>query len=220
MLKGNVVSPWVAIIALCGIISLGQAPCMPCPEEGPFDHSSCSDGDDNDCDGLVDQDDPTCDPEDLNMTAGDFECIRNLEQPSGGGVTYYFTNLRGNIEEARSVANSPSGGTFPPGTVIQVLPGEAMVKRAVGWNSSTNDWEFFKLRTSEQGTEIRSRGTESVRNIAGTCFSCHSEADEQWDLICVDDDLHGCIPVPFGLGTDDVIRRLQCNDPRCDQPCE
>lgn len=219
MLKGNVVSPWVAIIALCGIISLGQAPCMPCPEEGPFDHSSCSDGDDNDCDGLVDQDDPTCDPEDLNMTAGDFECIRNWEQPNIAGVTYYFTNLRGHLQQARNVANSPNGGTFPPGTIVQILPFEAMVKRAEGWNPSTNDWEFFRLAVSEQGTEINSRGTESVRNIAGTCIGCHNQAFAQWDMICGDDDLHGCTPLP-ALVTDELIRNLQCNDSRCDQPCE
>jgi len=219
MLRANVALLWVGVIALCGILSLGQAPCLPCAEEGPFGHISCSDGDDNDCDGLVDQDDPTCDPEDLNMTVGDFECIRNWEQPNIGGATYYFTNLRDNVEGARSVANSPNGGTFPPGTIVQILPNEAMVKRAEGWNPSTNDWEFFKLAVIEQRTEIRSRGTETVRNIAGTCFGCHKEAFPQWDMICGDDDLHGCNPLP-ALVTDELILSLQCSDSRCDQPCE
>jgi len=223
MIRGNGASPWVAIIGLCGIISLGQGPCTPCSEEGPFDHASCSDGEDNDCDGFVDQNDPTCDPEDLNMTDEDFGCIRDWEQPGIGGVTYYFTNLRGNMVAARQVANSPVGGTFPPGTVVQILPGEAMVKRAVGWNPSTNDWEFFRLAILEEGgevrTEIRSRGTETVRNIAGTCFGCHNQAFAQWDMICGDDDIHGCTPLPAFV-TDQVILDLQCNDARCGQPCE
>jgi hypothetical protein len=178
--------------------------------EGPFGDATCDDGIDNDCNGLTDNaNEPKCDPDDLNMTADDFECILNWTKVN----VYYLTNKRGHLAEALAVANSPTGGTFPPGTIIQLFPAEAMVKRAPGWNPMTNDWEFFFLLVSTSGTVIQTRGAAQTENpFGGNCFACHSKAAPQWDLIC--SDTHGCDPLPSFID-DAFIEAAQQADPRC-----
>src|SRR5262249_37544753 len=71
---------------------------------------------------------------------------------------FYVDNLLGNLDATLAVANSATGGPYPPGTVIQLVPTEAMVKRDKGFNPVTNDWEFFELDVSKDATEIRKRG--------------------------------------------------------------
>jgi len=144
---------------------------------------------------------------DLNMKPDDFECILNWKKVN----RYYITNKLGYEKEAIAVAKSPTGGVFPVGTVIQLVPQEAMVKRKKGWNPKTKDWEFFFLGTKKTGTEIKARGKEDVKNgLGGNCFSCHDKADAKWDLICGQD--HGCDPLPFSA---EVIIQFQEADPRC-----
>ena len=64
--------------------------------------------------------------EDLDMQAEDFTCITDMQQVG----RYYVQNLLGQQDEAVSVAESADGGVFPPGTVVQLISLEAMVKRA------------------------------------------------------------------------------------------
>lgn len=147
--------------------------------------------------------------QDLNMQASDFECIKNGTYIG----PYYITNKLGadNLAEAVKVAKSSKGGTFPPGTIIQLLPMEAMVKRINGWNPTTNDWEFFSLAITGSVTTIKSRGAEYTKNFANlNCFSCHSKAAPQWDLVCGSN--HGCDPFP---ATDQFVLDMQNADPRC-----
>jgi mono/diheme cytochrome c family protein len=90
---------------------------------------------------------------------------------------FYVDNLLGNLDGTLGVANSEMGGTYPPGSVIQLVPGEAMVKRDKGFNPVTHDWEFFELDVSKDGTEIRKRGfAEVVNRFGGNCFGCHIQA--------------------------------------------
>lgn len=145
--------------------------------------------------------------EDLDMQADDFGCIRDGEHVR----MFYVRNLLGHLDEALAVANSPTGGTYPVGTVIQLVPQEAMVKRGEGWNPTTNDWEFFFLSVSGDTTTIEARGVEDVENaFGGNCFACHSQAEPQWDLVC--EDTHGCEPLQI---SDSIITNLQDNDARC-----
>lgn len=149
--------------------------------------------------------------EDLDMQAGDFGCV--LE---GTRVRQFFVwNPLGHLEDSLAVANSKTGGTYPVGTVLQLIPTEAMVKRGSGWNATTGDWEFFALEVSQDGvTSIMARGANEVVNaFGGNCFDCHSAAEPQWDLTC--EDSHGCDPLPIG---DDIIEQLQNSDPRCTDP--
>ncbi len=145
--------------------------------------------------------------EDLEMQADDFGCILD-----GTHVRqFYVQNLLGHLDETLAVANSATGGTYPVGTVLQLVPQEAMVKRGEGWNPTTNDWEFFALSVSGGTTTIQARGVEDVENsFGGNCFACHSQAEPAWDLIC--EDSHGCDPLQI---SDGIIMNLQQNDSRC-----
>ena len=145
--------------------------------------------------------------EDLDMQASDFDCIRD-----GSKVRQFFVvNPLGHLEEALAVAGSKTGGTYPVGTVLQLIPQEAMVKRRQGWNPATNDWEFFSLSIVATETVIEARGGEEVVNsFGGNCYDCHSQAEAQWDLVC--EDTHGCDALPIG---DEVIENLQNTDTRC-----
>jgi hypothetical protein len=96
------------------------------------------------------------------------------------------------------------------GTILQLVPQEAMVKRATGFSPSTNDWEFFSLDVSSTGTKILSRGGAQVVNrFGGSCASCHSAAQSKFDFVCGHD--HGCAPLPIGPA---VFAALQKADPR------
>jgi hypothetical protein len=141
-----------------------------------------------------------------NIDAKSFHCIREMTQVR----QFYVDNVLGNLDATLAVANSATGGTYPAGSVIQLIPGEAMVKRDRGSNPTTHDWEFFQLGVSKDGTEIQKRGFAEVANPLGSCFGCHVQARPQWDLVCELD--HGCAPISV---TRAMIGALQRTDPRC-----
>ena len=148
----------------------------------------------------------TAPPEDLVMQAGDFISLRAMTPVRG----FFVSNRSGHLAEALAVADDPGGGTYPVGTVIQLVPQEAMVKRRAGFDPAADDWEFFSLDVSAAGTKILSRGGDEVVNrFGGSCSSCHAAADPTFDFICEHD--HGCAPLPI---SDDVIRGIQQADPR------
>jgi hypothetical protein len=123
---------------------------------------------------------------------------------------FFVANLLGDLDETLAVARSTSGGEYPPGTLLQLVPQEAMVKHQRGFSPATKDWEFFFLEVTPQGTTIVTRGTDQVMNrLGGNCASCHAAADDRFDMVCEDD--HGCEPLPI---SDDVIRAVQRADPR------
>lgn len=151
---------------------------------------------------------PSTSPDqDLVMKAEDFGCILKWAKVN----RYRITNRLGFAKQALQVANSKTGGTFPPGTIIQLVPQEAMVKRKKGWSPKTNDWEFFFLKVDKKGTTIAARGGAEVKNgFGGSCYNCHSKAASKWDLICATG--HGCDPLPLSPA---VIESIQNSDPRC-----
>ncbi|MCU1353621.1 MAG: uncharacterized protein JWM05_2830 [Acidimicrobiales bacterium] len=124
---------------------------------------------------------------------------------------FFIANRLGHLAQALAVARSTTGGTYPVGTIVQLVPQEAMVKRASGFSPRTNDWEFFALETNAAGTTIRARGGAKVVNRfgGGSCAGCHQAAEPKFDFIC--EHSHGCAPLPFG---DDVLRSIQKADPR------
>jgi hypothetical protein len=135
-----------------------------------------------------------------------FKCLSDMTKAGD----YFVDNLLGNIQATLDAANSETGATFPPGSVVSLVPNEAMVKHQPGWDESTNDWEFFLLDIAEEGSTIASRGTTDIGNQAGTCLSCHQLARPEWDLIC--GTTHGCAPLPF---TREQIQMVQGADLRC-----
>jgi hypothetical protein len=148
------------------------------------------------------------DVEDLDMAAEDFDCILDWTKVD----RLRIVNKLGYQDEAEAVARSADGGVYPVGTVIQLIPFEAMVKRHDGWNDATGDWEFFTLEPTAAGTTILSRGGEEVVNptSGSTCAGCHGAAEPQWDSVCARG--HGCEPLPF---TAEQIDMAQQSDPRC-----
>jgi hypothetical protein len=145
-------------------------------------------------------------PEDVNMTAAMFANIHRLTKVRG----FYIGNVLGHLSETLAVANNPKGGVYPVGTIVQLVPQEAMVKRRHGWDASTHDWEMFALDVTAKGTTISTRGAAKTVNRFGmNCASCHSAADPRFDFVCEKD--HGCQPLPIG---DAVIKSIQDADPR------
>jgi hypothetical protein len=123
---------------------------------------------------------------------------------------FFVANLLGSLTGSLAIAHSPTGGTYPVGTVIQLIPTEAMVKHRPGYSTATDDWEFFSLAVSPSGTKILRRGTSDVVNaFGGNCAACHSAAQSNFDFVCEHD--HGCAPLPVG---DNVIQAIQRADPR------
>jgi hypothetical protein len=143
----------------------------------------------------------------VEVTADTFRCLADMTP-----VRHFFVdNLLGDIDGTLAVANSEEGGVYPPGSVVQLVPTEVMVKHGKGWNAATRDWEFFELDVSAEGNSIRNRGfVDVVNKFGGNCFGCHIQARPEWDLICEKD--HGCDPIPV---TAEQIFALQKADPRC-----
>lgn len=144
---------------------------------------------------------------DVEAKAADFTCV--LKWPKVRN--FRITNLLGDTAASVAVANAPGNGNYPVGTLIQLVPTEAMVKRKAGFNPAGNDWEFFFLTVTADGTTITARGTDKVANaFGGNCLSCHKKAEPKYDFVC--EKGHGCDKLPFG---DDVILKVQDADPRC-----
>ena len=156
---------------------------------------------------MADEHSAASDTREVQVTADTFRCLNEMTP-----VRHFFVdNLLGNLEGTLETANSEDGGVYPPGSVVQLVPTEVMVKHGEGWNAATRDWEFFELDVSAEGSSIRNRGFADVVNrFDGNCFACHIKARPEWDLICEKD--HGCDPIPV---TAEQILQKQQADPRC-----
>ena len=120
----------------------------------------------------------------ITVDADSFVCLKKMRPIRG----FFVSNLLNNLDGTVAAAMAPQGAVYPPGSVVQLIPAEVMVKHHKGWNTQTNDWEFFELEVSEEGSKIKVRGTTQVVNkFGGNCFECHQKAEPQWDLICEDD---------------------------------
>jgi hypothetical protein len=88
-----------------------------------------------------------------------------------------------------------------------LIPGEVMVKRDKGFNAATNDWEFFELDVSKDGTKIR-----KTRD-------CRSGQSVWRELLWLSHGILCAKPItvaPTLPVTRAMIRALQRTDPRCD----
>ena len=144
----------------------------------------------------------------MEINDSTFSCIRSMTPVRG----FYVDNILGDLDATLKVANSPTGGTYPPGSVVQLVPAEVMVKLEKGSFPATNDWEFFELGVSAKGSTINKRGfVDVVNQFGGNCFACHVQARPEWDMVCEKD--HGCDPIPL---TEEMILAIQKTDPRCE----
>lgn len=141
-----------------------------------------------------------------SVTAGDFGCL--LDWPAVGNTRFH--SLAGPVEPALSIARGERPGPFPPGTIVQLMPTEAMVKLSAGASPDTDDWEYLKLKVGKKGVTIAERGGAEVKNIAGSCHGCHT-TEPRWDHVCAAD--HGCDDLP-GFVVKAALKAV-AKDPRC-----
>lgn len=145
--------------------------------------------------------------EGINIDNQTFDCIRDMTPVRG----FFVSNLQGNMDETLAIATAGTG-SYPPGSVVQLVPSEVMVKHGAGFSPATKDWEFIELEVSAEGSSIRARGfTDVVNRFGGNCFACHVKANPDRDLIC--ETGHGCDPIPL---TPTMIKAIQNTDPRCE----
>lgn len=143
----------------------------------------------------------------FEISADAFGCITEMTPVRG----FYVSNLLGDAAASVAAAEQEQDVVYPVGTLIQLVPTEAMVKRQAGFSPEAGDWEFFFLAVNDAGTTIEDRGTTDVVNAFGlNCLDCHAKAEPGFDFVCEDD--HGCDPLPL---TPELIEQVQDNDPRC-----
>ncbi len=146
-------------------------------------------------------------PAALEISADSFGCIQDMAAVRG----FFVSSLTDELDATLAVANAEEG-IYPVGSVVQLVPTEAMVKREEGFSPVSHDWEFFELGVTAEGTTIDVRGTsEAVNRFGGNCLTCHLQAEPQYDLIC--EQTHGCDPIPV---TPLMARAIQKTDPRCE----
>ena len=146
--------------------------------------------------------------DDVAISDGTFDCIVNWPKIRNTRIKNQDPQ---SLERAKRIfQDSVANAEYPAGTILQLVPFEAMVKRSAETFPKTHGWEFFSLDVSGSGTKIRDRGDNVVNVAQGvTCFSCHSAA-EKYDFVC--EKGHGCAPIPFN---DEQIAKVQEADPRC-----
>ncbi len=149
-----------------------------------------------------------CKDGDFVATEADFTCL--LDWESVGRLR--FRNACGQrADTQRMLTDRQPGQQFPVGTIIQLQPLEAMVKRRLGFDPPNQDWEYFKLGGSPAGTSIKERGT-TLTNDVGSCRDCHAGGKE-YDFVCQEG--HGCDPLPVPNA---VLASGQYRDVRCLPP--
>lgn len=146
--------------------------------------------------------------EDLAVSEQTFGCILDWAQVRNTRIKHADPEK---LKEAMRILRERVPETdYPVGTILQLVPFEAMVKHPREKFPRTNGWEFVALNVSESGTQIRDRGDAVVNLAQGvTCLSCHQPA-ARFDFVC--EKGHGCRPIPFD---DQTIANLQRADPRC-----
>ena len=146
--------------------------------------------------------------DDVAVSEKTFGCI--LDWPKIRNTHIYNSDPEKLKEAMRILRDSVPDIEYPVGTILQLLPVEAMVKHPREAFPKTNGWEFFALDVSEAGTKIRDRGDNVVNLSQGvTCLSCHQPA-ARYDFVC--EKGHGCAPIPLD---DQKIAELQGADARC-----
>lgn len=146
--------------------------------------------------------------EDMAVSEQTFGCI--LDWPKVRNTRFKHSDPEKLKEAMHIFRDRIPDKEYPVGTILQLVPFEAMVKHPRETFPKTNGWEFFFLDVSKAGTQIKDRGDNVVNLSQGVaCLSCHQPA-ARFDFVC--EKGHGCAPIPFD---DQKISELQRADARC-----
>src|ERR1700721_1389121 len=150
----------------------------------------------------------TLSADDLAITEKSFGCLVDL--PKVRNTRIQNPDPEKLRKAIRIFKDSVPDKEYPTGTVLQLIPTEAMVKHDLAAFPNTNGWEFFALKVSADGTTIQDRGDKVINtSLKKPCLGCHSPA-AKFDFVC--EKKHGCAPIPV---TDQQIAAMQAGDPRC-----
>jgi hypothetical protein len=146
--------------------------------------------------------------DDLVITEKSFGCL--LDLPKVRNTRIQNPDPEKLKEAIRIFSDSQPDKHYPTGTILQLIPAEALVKHERAAFPNTNGWEFFALKVSADGTTILDRGDKVLNtSLKKPCLDCHSPA-AKFDFVC--EKGHGCAPIPV---TDQQIAAIQAADPRC-----
>jgi len=146
--------------------------------------------------------------DDIAVSEQTFGCI--LDWPKIRNTRFKHADPVKLKEAMRLFRDSVPDKEYPVGTILQLVPFEAMVKHPREKFPNSNGWEFFALDVSADGTKIRDRGDKVVNLLLGApCLSCHQPA-AKFDFVC--EKGHGCAPLSID---DQKIGELQMADARC-----
>jgi hypothetical protein len=146
--------------------------------------------------------------DDLVVTAKSFGCV--VELPKVRNTRIQNPDPEKLKEAIQIFKDSVPNKEYPTGTILQLIPTEAMVKHDRAAFPNTNGWEFFALKVSADGTTILDRGDKVLNtSLKKPCLDCHMPA-AKFDFVC--EKKHGCAPIPV---TDQQIAAMQSADPRC-----
>jgi hypothetical protein len=151
----------------------------------------------------------TASAQELKISEENFGCI--LDMPKIRNTRFKHSDPAKLKEAMKIFRDSVPDQEYPVGTILQLVPFEAMVKHPREKFPKSNGWEFFALEVSERGTKIIDRGGENVLNVLlkAPCLSCHQPA-AKFDFVC--EKGHGCAPLSID---DQQIADLQKADQRC-----
>jgi len=150
----------------------------------------------------------TVSADDLVVTERSFGCV--LDLPKVRNTRIQNSDPEKLKEAIRIFRDSVPDKEYPRGTILQLIPTEAMVKHDRADFPNTNGWEFFVLKVSADGTTILDRGDKVLNtSLKKPCLECHSPA-AKFDFVC--EKGHGCAPIPVN---DQQIAAMQAADPRC-----
>ncbi len=115
--------------------------------------------------------------QDLTVSEQTFGCI--LDWPKVRNTRFKHSDPEKLKEAMRIFRESVPDKEYPVGTILQLVPFEAMVKHPREKFPNTNGWEFFFLDVSKAGTKIKDRGDECRQSFArGHVFKLSSASGE------------------------------------------
>lgn len=97
--------------------------------------------------------------QDITVSEQRFGCI--LDWPKVRNTRFKHEDPAKLKEAMRIFRESEPDKEYPVGTILQLVPFEAMVKHPREKFPKSNGWEFFALEVSKAGTKIRDRGEKA-----------------------------------------------------------